>query len=88
MPRDEDPNAEADALDNLAAAVTELLERLRDAGDPSERHTLRTEFNARIDGIREDLRRHHGLTEDRAGAVIGRSLARVIEVVRATPSRA
>ena len=88
MRHDAETNAEIDALNHLASAVVEFLERLRTTSDLSERHELRDEFHARVDGIREDLGHRDGLDEGHAEAIITRSLARVIEAVRGTPSRA
>ena len=86
MQHDVETNAEIEVLADLMAAVVVLLERLRATSDPGERHELRDELNAQVDGIRGDLGRRHGLDEGHAEAIITRSLARVIEAVRATPS--
>jgi hypothetical protein len=77
---------EVAALDAIATAVTVLLERLRAASDPTERAAIGAEFIATIDRIRADLAARHGLGEGRSGAIVARSLARVIEAVRAAPS--
>jgi hypothetical protein len=88
MQHDVGAEVEAAALADIATAAAELLERLRATSDPDERQALRAEFDARVDGLREDLERRHGLDEGRAEAVIARSLARVVEVIHITPSGA
>ena len=77
--------AEVAALGGVATAVTALLERLRAARGPTECATIRADFAAAIDGLRADLAARYGLDEGRSVAVVARSLARVIEAVRAAP---
>jgi len=88
MRHETEVEAEAAALCDLAAAVSALLERLRAARGPGERDALRDEFTGRIDGIREALGRRYRLEDGRVEAVVARSLAHIMEVIQATPSRA
>ena len=87
MPRDREPDAEHAALGHVADAATELLEQLRTTSDAGERATLGAVFAARIDGLRADLRRRHGLTDRDATAVLARALAHVEELGQAVSGR-
>jgi hypothetical protein len=86
MQHDSGAEVEATALADIATAAAELLERLQATSAPAERAALRTEFAARVDGIRADVGRRHGLTERHAVAVVARALAHVTELVRAAPT--
>ena len=87
MQRDEELDAELDALGRLASAVVDLVGQLRVADGPAERAALRAAFAARVDGLRADIERRHGLTERQAVAVVARALARVGEMRRVTTIR-
>ena len=77
MQRDAESDAELDALGLLVSAVMDLLGRLRVADAPAECAALRAEFAARVDGLRADIGRRHGLTTRQAVAVVARALAHV-----------
>ena len=87
MQRDAELDAELDALGRLASAVVDLVGRLRVADAPAERAALRAAFAARVDALRADIERRHGLTERQAVAVVARALARVSELRRAATLR-
>jgi len=55
-------------LGRPASAVADLVGRLRVADAPAERAALRAAFAARVDGLRADIERRHGLTERQAAA--------------------
>ena len=87
MPHDPDPDAEHDALAHLTDAVIDLLERLQATSVADERATLGAAFAARIDGLRADLQRRHGLTDREASAMVACALADVEELGQAASGR-
>ena len=87
MPHHAAQDATIDALTAVSTAVIDLLAQLRAASAPDERDALGAGFAARVDGLRADLQRRHGLTDRDATAVIARALAHVEELGQAVSGR-
>jgi hypothetical protein len=88
MPHHAAQDATIDALAAVSTAVIDLLARLRAADSPDERDALGAGFAARIDDLRADLGRRHGLTTRDAAAMVACALVHAGELGQAVSGRA
>ena len=83
MQRRDRTDAEATALSEVLAAVTELLDRLPATRHPDERAALGAAFDDQVRRVRADLARRYGLDEREAAAAVAAAAARIARPVPA-----